>query len=1127
MKNNDCISYRYPTRRITVYLFLFLFCAGTLQAQNITLSLKDTRIADVLEEIEKQAQMTIGYSESNINPNQRISVNITDKTLDKAMEEVLKGTNTTFRIQGKQIFIVPLREASPREASLRDNRRSISGTVLDEMGEPLIGASVVEKGTANGVITDMNGNFNLIVSSGAKIEVTYIGYLSQQIAVGNQTTLAIAMKEDAKALEEVVVIGYGVVKKSDLTGAISQIDPTKKEASFTTNATDILRNAVAGMNIPFSTGAKGDVKTEDILIRGRNSIKASNGPLVVLDGIVWEGDLADISSTDIERIDVMKDASSAAIYGSRAANGVIQITTKKGSSGAPTVSASANFGITNAYEIRKALDGPGYVNMRENLMQAVRGNPNSVNGVNYYNNPSSLSGDDLNRWMGFSNATGDPTTEWLTRLNFFPIEIENYKAGRTIDWADLIFQTGFKQDYNMNVSGGSERAKYYFSLGYSDVEGMVVGDEYEAIRSRLNLETEINKYISVGVNTQFAVRNQGSIKVDTHYQQMSPYGSIYDENGIMKLYPFDNAGQDGGKNPFLNREYRNKYDKTYDLNTKIWGMLTLPFGFNYTLNVVNNFTSNKNYEHKSSAHPEYNDGGEAYRQNRSSHAWTIENILKWNKTFDVHAFDVTLMQNAERYSSWYDELKNSGFDPTDILGFHALGFGTNPKISSNDETDTREAQLARLNYIFDSRYYLTAAVRRDGYSAFGQDNPHATFPTMAVGWRLSEESFFNADWVNNLKLRVSWGANGNSAIGRYDALATMNNIKILQAFAASGAYYTQSGLALGRLANAGLQWEKTTSTNLGVDFNLFGNRLNGSVEYYFSKTTNLLLDRELPSIVGVKNVAANLGQVNNNGWEITLNSLNLDIRNKLQWNTSFSLSGYRNRIVHLYGDYDENGVEQDDTRNGWYIGHAIDAIYDYKPDGIWQVEELEAARAEGKEYAGYYPGDYKMVDVNNDGEYRPEDDRQFLGHENPNFFFNMTNDFTIFNDFTFSFTLYGAAGGKKNYNYEHFGALTLSDFVIPYWTEENRSNKYPRMSERDIDAVPTRNYIKTDFIRLSNITLGYRLPTKLINRIGLKSAQVFCNAENIAVRSSWPVWDPENTGGAVPRKFNIGFNLKF
>lgn len=1119
---------------LTMKLVIVLLIVSFLQAraigstQNVTINVNKASIAQVIAQIQQQTGYDFLYTSAHLEGTTPVNLNFRNAPLNTVLEACLANQSLTYEIANKTVLIHRKSQSDAQVmAADKIQQRVITGKVSSKQGLPLEGVTVTVKGTSTVVMTNKNGEYRITLNTTSTLLFSILGYVPREVVIPiTNNVFNITLEEKINDLDNVVVVGYGSVRKSDLTGAIAQIDPTKKEASFTVNATDLLRNVVAGMNIPFSTGAKGNVNTNDILIRGVNSIKASNGPLIVLDGVVWDGDLADISSTDIARIDVMKDASSAAIYGSRAANGVIQITTKKGSSGAPTVSLLTNFGFTKPYELRKALDGPGYVNMRVNLMQAVRGNPNSVNGVNYYNDPSSLSGVALNQWMAFSRATGDPTTEWLTRLNLFPVEIENYKAGRTMDWTDLIFHTGFKQDYNMNISGGSDRTKYYFSLGHSDVEGFVIGDQYKAIRSRFNLETNINKYVTIGANTQFAVRNEDGVRVGTQYQQMSPYSSLYDNKGIMKQYPFDNGGQDGGSNPLLDREYRDKYNKTYDLNTKLWGMLKLPYGFNYTLNVVNNFTSNRDYQHDSGDSPARNDGGFAYRHNSDSYAWTIENILKWNKTFGVHVFDVTLMQNAERYSSWYNSMENSGFDPTDILGYHAIGLGTNPKISSNDETDTRDALLARLNYTFDSRYYLTAAVRRDGYSAFGQDNPRAIFPTVALAWRISKESFFNADWVNDLKLRASWGANGNSAIGRYDALATMNSIKILQAYAASGAYYTQSGLMLGRLANTGLQWEKTTSTNFGVDFSLFGSRLNGSVEYYVSHTTNLLLDRQLPSIVGVKSVAANLGQVNNNGWEFTLNSVNIN-KDKFQWNTNLSLSGYRNRIVHLYGDYNENGVEQNDTQNGWYIGKSIDAIYDYKSDGIWQVDELKDARAQGKKYAGYFAGDYKMVDVNNDGEYRPDDDRQFLGNRNPRFFFNLTNDFTLLHDFSLSFTLYGATGGKANYNNEHFGALTLSDFDIPYWTEENRSNKYPRMSERDIDAVATTNYIRTDFIRLSNIVVGYNLPSKLINRIGLNAVKVFCNAENVAVWSPWPVWDPESRSGPVPRRFNFGFNLKF
>lgn len=432
-----------------------LFIVGVLQsyaantyAQETQLTLKENNIelGELLNKIENQTDFYFFYSNDKIDKHRKVNVDVTDQTIAEILNIVLKNTDITYQVNNKAII---LNKSVPVASQ---QTKKISGVVTDALGETVIGANVSVKGTTNGTITDIDGKFSLEVPANAILAISYIGYMPQEIAVRNQSNLKIVLREDSQMLDEVVVVGYGTVKKSDLTGAISQIDPTKREASFTTNATDLLRNAVAGMNIPFSTSAKGNIDTKNILIRGTNSIKASNGPLVVLDGIVWDGDLADISSSDIERIDVMKDASSAAIYGSRAANGVIQITTKKGSIGAPVVTLSTNFGFTKAYELRKALDGPGYVNMRENLMQAVRGNSNSVNGVNYYNNPSSLSGDALNQWMGFSNATGDPATEWLTRLNFYPIEIENYMAGRTMDWADLIFQTGFKQDYNMNIS---------------------------------------------------------------------------------------------------------------------------------------------------------------------------------------------------------------------------------------------------------------------------------------------------------------------------------------------------------------------------------------------------------------------------------------------------------------------------------------------------------------------------------------------------------------------------------------------------------------------------------------------------------------------------------------------------
>ncbi len=1015
---------------------------------------------------------------------------------------------------------------------------TVKGTVAGTDGEPIIGASVKEQGTRNATVSDVNGHFQLTVPTSSTIEVSYIGYETQ--TVKPRANISITLKEQKNDLNEVVVIGYGTLKKSDLTGSIAQIDPTKKEASFSPNMTDLLRNSIAGLNIPLSTSASGSVSTSSMQIRGTNSIKASNGPLIVVDGIIFDGSLEDISSQDIERIDVMKDASSAAVYGSRAANGVIQITTKKGSNGAPQVSLTTNFGWMKAANLRDPLDGDGYINMRYLLMNQLHGQPQK----DYYDNPLSLDDAGRRTWYGYQlseSQRNDPSfmagidvsddamkRAWLSRLNFYPTEIDNYMIGHTVDWEDLMYQSGFKQDYNAAVSGGTDKTRYYASLGYADVNGMVVGDKFETVRSKVSLENDINKYLTFGLNAQLAYRNSGSIPYGAGgYATMSPYSSVYDENGKLNLYPSGNNGQDGGHSPLVERAYTDQINKTLNLNTKVYGILHLPYGFQYTFNYVNNFSFNLNNRHTSADSPDTGAGNSAYRSNANQKQWTIENILSWRHSYGKHNIDVTLMQNVESNKYWSDRMNGSAFDPSDVLGYHAMNLASVTSITSNDWKETRDALLARANYNWNECYYLTAAVRRDGYSAFGNGNAHETFPTVAGSWRISSEPWFHVSWVDNLKLRYSWGANGQSAIGRYDALALMNTIKLLYANP-DGSYYTKTGLSVARLANNDLKWEKTTQHNIGVDFSVLGNRITSSFEYYFAKTTNLLLDRQLPSITSVKSVAANLGEVTNNGFEFTLNTLNIDLGDKFQWRTTASISGYRNRIKHLYGDYDENGKEIDDTENGWYIGHSIDAIYDYQPAGIWQQEDLEAARAEhgANSYPGYYPGNYKMVDQNNDGKYTANDDRVFLGHRNPHFFFNMINDFTILRNFSVSFTLYGQYGGKRNY-IEHFGSLNNSCLNLGYWTAENKSTKYPRLADRSQDLVMERNYRSIDFLRLSNITVGWSVPVKWIKSLGLTSLKIYGSIDNVHCWTSWSGWDPEYTGGVVPRKFNFGLNVRF
>lgn len=1111
-------------RKKAICMALAMLCLNlTLFSQNISLNISQTTVKKVMEALKEEYGYSFVFESGDVNTQKIISVKIQEQSIDEAVKQILQSQDLSYEIKNKSIII---QKKSTEKQTPDPQKKKVTGTVADTNGEPIIGANIVEQGTTNGIITDVDGNFSLEVSDKATLVVSYIGYDTQTIPVGSRTSFALKLTEDTKMLDEVVVVGYGTVKKSDLTGAISQIDPTKREERLTVNATDLLRNSIAGLNVPFSTTAKGNVDMKNMSIRGTNSLKASNTPLIVLDGMIYDGDMADISSADIEKIDVMKDASSAAIYGSRSANGVINITTKKGKVGAPSINFSINAGAVAASFLRPVLSPEGYVDMRQNLYRYTAPKDNQPG---YYSSPANLpDGISLDTWKSYSNASGDPLDIWLTRLSFQDIEIANYKKGKATDWADQVFQIGLKQDYQASVTGGTENIKYYWSINYSNVEGFIVGDKFESVRSRLNLENKITNFLSIGLNAQFATRDESSIPANwSVYSRISPYGELYEEDGkTLKYFPHDDPGV---KNPYEDRVYSDRSNKFKDLNSKIYALVTLPYGFSYQLNVINNFTDNRDYRHDTSENPGNSTNGYAYRRNTSTYSWNIENLIKWNKTYGVHSFDLTLLANAEKYQYFEDKMENSLFDPSDILGYHNMNAGGNPILSSNDNSNTRDALMARLNYVANNKYYLTASVRRDGYSAFGQANPHAVFPSVALAWRISDEPFFHINHVDYLKLRASWGANGNSAIDAYAALAAMSGGKLLYADNKGNAY-TSSILGISKLSNIDLKWEKTVAYNGGFDFGMFNNRLNGSVEGYLSKTTDLLVDRTLPSVTGIKSVASNLGQVNNSGFEITLNSTNIDIPNTFLWKTSLNMAYNRNKIVHLYGekvdvlDADGNKIgekESDDYPNKWFIGHSIDAIWDYKPNGVWQEEDKDLAY----KYGGYLPGEYRMVDVNSDGIYSELADKQFLGYSKPQYRWSMTNDFLFFNNISFSFSMYGQHGWKKNY-VEKFGNERESDYVISHWTPENRSSEWSRMSNRDGDPKPQSNYINMSFIRLSDISLGYIFPKRITDTIHLQSLKIFGSVQNVCVWSQWPGWDPENTGGPIPRYFNLGINIK-
>jgi hypothetical protein len=485
----------------------------------------------------------------------------------------------------------------------------------------------------------------------------------------------------------------------------------------------------------------------------------------------------------------------------------------------------------------------------------------------------------LAQWFAYDNTpvTADPVETWLNRLKMFPVEIANYKAGRSTNWEDLIYQNGFRQDHTIGLSGKKDEVSYYLSLGYTDNKGLTVGDQYKNARTRLNLEGKAADFATFGVNFQYASRDESAVPIDFgQIRNASPLGEKYKEDGVT-LRPSPNDDLGNNRNPFLDNVYRERMLKYNTIFSTIYIKGNLPLGFSYSVNVTPSYDQTREFNHYSADHPDYvARRGFANRIETTRFNWQIDNILKWNMTFDkMHRFDVTLLANAEKLKQTSSRIENEGFDPNDDLGYHNIGSGTKPIVSSNDIVTTGDALMARLNYTLNEKYMLTATIRRDGYSAFGQRNPRATFPSLALGWVFSDEGFMKSvTWVNRAKLRLSYGAVGNRDIDGYLALSNLNTGKYLYVNNA-GTVLPVTQLYVDRMVNKDLKWESTASFNGGLDFTLFNNVIDGSLEVYRKNTSDLLLLRALPSVTGFFNVASNLGNVTNTGFELALSSNNI------------------------------------------------------------------------------------------------------------------------------------------------------------------------------------------------------------------------------------------------------------
>lgn len=1005
-------------------------------------------------------------------------------------------------------------------SAMAQNR--VSGQVTDNNNEGLPGVNVLVEGTTIGSITDIDGNYQINAPSDATLIFSFVGYESKEVSIGNQSVVDVVLEESISSLEEVVVVGYGTVKKKDLTGAVAQVDATKISQQSPNSVTDLLRANVPGLNVGFSNSPKGVSQME---VRGRTTLNAGSQPLIVLDGMIYNGDLADINPQDIDKVDVMKDASSAAIYGSRGSNGVILITTKKGSSEKPTINVSSSFGVaTEAF--RNEPYGPqAYADWRTDVFNSINYGVDDQPG--YFNRPTELPpGVSLQDWLAYDGASGDPTVAWLNRIGFQDVEIANYLEDRSVDWYDMIFQNGMRSDLNLSLSGQKEGLQYYWSIGQISNEGIIVGNKYENIRTRLNLEAKVTDWLNVGINSQFAIRDEGFVPAEWQmFYRVSPWGSERSADGsTLRFSPQDDPGA-GARHPLLRRTYTDRDQKFNTLNSRMYADVQLPFGFSYRFALTNRFEWNNFYNHESSVSPEWQVGS-AFRDYNRIQEWQIDNILKWDKTFGDHTFNATFLAYAEKFDSFSDRASTSIFSPNDKLGYSNLSLGTAPVLSGDDVTSTGDALMARINYSFRSKYLFNASIRRDGYSAFGPENKRATFPSFAGAWVISDENFFDSETIDFLKLRVSWGENGNRNIGRYAYLSQLSSNKNL--IIDNGAVVPVATLDPATMQNSELQWERTQAFNVGVDFSFLSGIVEGSLNGYSMITNDLLVSRALPDVTGYTNVLSNLGELQNTGVELSLQTRNIQ-NNNFSWTSNFNFSLNRNKLISLYGDLDEDGNELNDPTNGWFIGRAIDEIWGQRVLGVWQVDQAEQAAN-----YGVFPGDFRILDKNNDGVFTIEDN-EFLGFTKPRFRWTFVNTFTFLKHFDLNVEMYSLWGMQRAFNEakNRDGFIDRTNSIqYPYWTEENPTNEWARLFSSE-GSANYNVYRNNSFIRLQNVTLNYNVPSSLLDRINIQSLRVFGNVRNVAVWApDWEIWDPEASEvdgtagtGPTPRYFTVGLNL--
>ncbi|MBY5959551.1 TonB-dependent receptor [Membranicola marinus] len=983
---------------------------------------------------------------------------------------------------------------------------AVSGKVTDEEGEPLIGVNVVVQDSNNGTSTDFDGNYMLEnVDDDAVLVFSYVGYQTQEVEVDGRSVIDVKMSSDAQMLDELVVIGYGTVKKSDLTGAVDRIEMDDKENQANVNLLQSLSGASAGINIEGRGGAGGQ---PSFSIRGQTSLSASNSPLIVLDGIIYNGSVRDININDVESIDILKDASAAAVYGSRSANGVMIITTKKGRTEKPVISFNSYY---------------GFQDMTNNPMRVMNGDEFAVRLVDYSHQNL------LYQWYGTNpdGPEGRPVRPDVTDRNLVSTylltqeEKDNYLAGNYVDWVDEVLQVAPMQNYNLSLSGSSgDKLNYFISGSYTDVEGIQLNDQYKRLTLRSNVESNVNDWLTLGINLGYTFSDFSGIPASlasarvasplaNNYIGQSSY-DIYLGGELFQPYPLVDTYID-------NSDLRNQLNMTGRIKIDIPWIEGLSNEFNYSNRFAN---SDVNTLHGYNTRSGVSNKGLAIKNPTKSRDWILNNIVTYLRSFGDHQVNSTLLFSREGRSGDATLARAEGFDNI-ALGYNNMGLAEISSINTSAWEESSLAFMARVNYSYKSRYMITGTFRRDGFSGFSEGNKWATFPSLSLAWVFSEESGLKdlGDYYG--KLRLSYGQNGNQGVGRYSSLSRM---------ATSYYVYNKStaiGLYPSTLGNAGLTWETTESYNLGIDFGFYGNRLTGSVDVYTADTRDVLVRRQLPRAAGYSSVWANIGGLKNNGIDLKLNSINFD-QSKFKWESQFVFSLNRNEITRLYGTEDDA-----DIGNQWFVGEPISALYDYKmTGGVWTEEEFFAGEIP---LEGWLPGQFRYEDINGDGAISPQQDRAIIGYAAPSYRFSINNTFS-YGPLSLNVNINSIQGGDNYYlanNAKYINPL----FYFPNRHNNSAINQYWRPDAPTTNTTGIYNnppqesgiYQSRSFVRLQDVTLAYAFEDQVLQALGMNNLQIYVSSKNPYVWTKWQGWDPETGTSDTPMMRNViaGIRLSF